>query len=63
MVADIQRHSFSKSLDLPLHTTNLLKTWFLFLVCKKGQKEDKSEFVTKFVGILVKVFFSSKKTS
>ena len=31
-------------------TTNLLKTWFWFLVCKKWQKEDQSEFVIKSVG-------------
>ena len=37
--------------------TMLLKTWFLFLVCKKEQKEDKSEFVTKFVGIIVAILF------
>ena len=28
------------------HTTNLLKTCFLFLVCKKGQKQDKRELTT-----------------
>ena len=37
-------------------TTNLLKTRFLFLVFKKGKKEDKNRFVTKFVGIIVKLF-------
>ena len=36
-------------------TTNLLKTSFLLLVCKKGQKEDKSKFVTKSVGIIVTI--------
>ena len=39
-------------------SANLLKTWFLFLICKKGQKEDKSEFVTKSVGIVVTIIFS-----
>ena len=29
----------------------------LFLVCKEGQKEDKSEFVTKSVGIIVTIIF------
>ena len=38
-------------------TTNLLKTRFLFLICKKGEKEDKSKFVTKFVGIIVTIIF------
>ena len=38
-------------------TSNLLKTWFLFLVCKKKQKEDKSEFVTKSVEIIVTIIF------
>ena len=39
---------------------NLLKTWFLFLVCRKGQKEDKSEFLTKSVGIIVTIIFMQK---
>ena len=34
----------------------MLKTWFLFLVCKKGQKKDKSEFVSKSVGMIVTNF-------
>ena len=38
-------------------TTNLQKTWFLFLVCKKGQKEDKNEFATKSVEIIVTIIF------
>ena len=38
-------------------TINLLKTRFLFWVCKKGQKEDKSKFVTKSVGIIVTIIF------
>ena len=29
----------------------------LILVCKKGLKEDKSEFVTKSVGIIVTIIF------
>ena len=33
-------------------TTNLVKTWFLFLICKKEQKQDKREFVTKSVGMI-----------
>ena len=44
-------------------TTNLLKTLFLFWVCKKGQKEDKSEFVTKYVGIIVTIIFMQKYLS
>ena len=38
-------------------TTNLLKTLYLCLVCKKGQTEGKSEFGTKFVGIIVTIIF------
>ena len=38
-------------------TTNLLKTWFLFLIFKKGQKEDKSGFVIKSGGIIVTITF------
>ena len=38
-------------------TTNLLKTWFLFLVCKKRQKEDKSQFAAKSVGIIITIIF------
>ena len=38
-------------------TTSLLKTRFLFLVCKKGEKEDKRKFVIKFVGIIVTIIF------
>ena len=41
-------------------TTNLMKTWFLKLVSKKEQKGDKSEFVTKFAGIIVTKFFMKK---
>ena len=41
-------------------TTNLLKTRFLFSVCKKGEKEDKSKFVTQFVEMLVTFIFMSK---
>ena len=32
-------------------TNNLLKTRFLFLVCKKGQKEDTNKFITNSVEI------------
>ena len=38
-------------------TTNLLKTRFLFLVSKKGEKEYKRKCVTKFVGIMVTINF------
>ena len=34
----------------------MLKTKFLFLVCKKRQKEDKKIFVTKSVGIILTIF-------
>ena len=37
--------------------TKLLKISFLFLVTKKGQKRDESEFVTKLVGIIVTINF------
>ena len=43
--------------------TNLLKTWFLFLIYKKGQKEDKNEFVTKSVGIIVTIILYFKNIS
>ena len=43
------------------HTTNLLKTRFWFLVCKKGQKEDKSKFATKYVELQLQ--FSCKNIS
>ena len=36
----------------------MLKTWFLSLVCKEGQKDDKSEFVTKSIGIIVTIIIS-----
>ena len=38
-------------------TTNFLKTRFFFLVCKKGEKEYKSKFLTKCVGIIVAIIF------
>ena len=38
-------------------TTNLLKTWFLFMVSMKGLKRDKSEFSTKFVKVIVAIIF------
>ena len=38
-------------------TNNLLKTRFLFLVCKKWKQEDKSKHVTKYVGIIVMIIF------
>ena len=44
-------------------TTNLLKIRFFFLVCKKGKNEDKSEFVTKSVGIIVTIIFTCKNIS
>ena len=56
---EIQRDSLqTKSRNVSCYqTTNLLKTRFLFLVCKKKQKEDKSEFVTKSVEIIVTIIF------
>ena len=36
---------------------NLLKTRFFFLVCKKGQEVDKSQLLTKSVGIIVMIIF------
>ena len=38
-------------------TNNLLQFWFAFLVWKKVQKEAKSEFVTKSVGIIDTIIF------
>ena len=38
-------------------TTNLLKIRFFILVCKKGQKEDKSKFETKSLGIILTIIF------
>ena len=38
-----------------IHTTNLVKVWFLVVVSTKGQKRDKNEYVTKFIGIIVYV--------
>ena len=35
----------------------MLKILFLFLVSTKGQRRDKSETVTKFVGIVVAIIF------
>ena len=32
-------------------------TCFLILACEKGQKEDKSEFVTKSAGVIVTIIF------
>ena len=34
-----------------------MKTWFLFLICKKEQKESKREFVTKSVGMKIMIIF------
>ena len=34
-----------------------MTTGFLFLVSKKGQKGDKSEFVTKSLRIIVTIIF------
>ena len=44
-------------------TTKLLKIWSLCLVSMKGQKRDKSEFVSKFVGIIVAIIFIEKSFS
>ena len=41
-------------------TINLLKTRFLFVVCKKGQKKEKNKFATKSVGIIVIIIFMQK---
>ena len=38
-------------------TTNLLQIWFLFLVSTNRQKEDKSDFVTTFLRVVVKIIF------
>ena len=38
-------------------TTNLLKIWFLVLVSTKRKERNKSEYVTKFVGILITLVF------
>ena len=60
------RHSFKVERDLlqtkgktisRYQTTKLLKIWFLCLVSMKGQKRDKSEFVSKFLGIIVAIIF------
>ena len=39
-------------------TTNLLKTWFLFLLSTKGQKKKKNkpQFVVEIAGIIVTIF-------
>ena len=34
---------------------DLLKIWFLFLVCKREQTRNKNQFVTKFVGIAITI--------
>ena len=34
-----------------------MKIWFLLFVFRKGQNEDKSEFVTIFAGIIVRIIF------
>ena len=48
----------TKNKNISRYQTNkLLKTRSLFLVCKKGEKGDKSKFVTKFVGIIVTIIF------
>ena len=35
----------------------MLPDHLLFLVCKKGQTEDKTEFLTKSVGTIVAIIF------
>ena len=48
------RLAINKNINISRYqTTNLLKTWFLFLVCRKGQREDKTEFLTKSIGIKI----------
>ena len=34
-----------------------MEIWFLFLYSEKEKKKDKEEFVTKFAGIAVTIFF------
>ena len=43
------RFAINKNNICRYQTISLLKTWFLFLVCKKGQDENKSEVATKSV--------------
>ena len=59
---EVERHSlWTKSTNISRYqTANLLKTRFLFLVCKKGQKENKTEFVTKCVGNILTIIFTHK---
>ena len=49
------RLAINKKLFLGTRPSTCWKPRFLFLVCKKEQKEDKSEFVTKSVGTLVTI--------
>ena len=60
------RHDFEKEGDSlqtkngnisRYQTPNLLKNWFLVLLCKKGQKENNIKFVTKSVGIIIMIIF------
>ena len=37
--------------------TNLLKTLFLLFFCKKVQKEDATEFITRFARVIATVIF------
>ena len=54
----------TKNRNISCHqTTNLLKTWFLFLVCKKRHKEDKTEFASRSVGTKVTIIFMQKYLS
>ena len=61
------RHTFEVSrAQLPINKrqkisryqiTNVVKIWFLFLVFARGQKRNKSKFVTKFAGVIVTIIF------
>ena len=48
---------YKQKTNIYCYQTTNLKTRFLLLVCKKVQKEDKSKFVTKSVGIIVTIIF------
>ena len=54
----IKKKQIKKTNISRYQTANLLKPWFLILVCKKGNKENKSKFGTKSVGIIVTIIFT-----
>ena len=35
----------------------MMKSRALFLLCKKGEKEDEKKLINKFAGIIVKIIF------